>query len=311
VLSLYGYNYVKGHIATYYNSDTLYVKGQEEIVKRFDPDILLTPLAGALEAETFGCQVKYFPQYSPNIRQRIIKEVKDFDKLSIPDVMHSVYVNRQVEIIKHLKENTKGEKPIGAITADPLTLLAEISGPEIVMELLIFRPEIMDKIIDDYTEYCLGVGRAYLEAGADFIIDLASLYGPNIVTEDMAKQQVYPLVKPFFEGVEGPVFIHHGGGFLADYIPIYKDLDHVMGFVIDSRDSIEKAFEDVLEHQTLIGNIQGPSLHKKTPNAIRKKKQEILQKTYHKNRFILFTSGADIPLETPEENLQAWFGEQE
>ena len=88
-------------------------------------------------------------------------------------------------------------------------------------------------------------------------------------------------------------------------LAIWKELPHVVGYFMDARDDLPDARILVGPDPLLFGNLNGPALTTPSAHTVQQQALEILLRMRDDPRFILGTSGADIPLDTPEENILA------
>jgi uroporphyrinogen decarboxylase len=86
---------------------------------------------------------------------------------------------------------------------------------------------------------------------------------------------------------------------------LFRGLPNVVGFIPDPRDSLAEAREIVGPDPVLIGNIDGPTLDKKTAGEVTAACEALLHDRRRDPRFILCTTGPDVPWNTPPENIRA------
>lgn len=79
----------------------------------------------------------------------------------------------------------------------------------------------------------------------------------------------------------------------------------MIGFVVDQTDGLDKSRDKIGASKVLLGNIDGPTLNKRTPEQIRARCMSVLNGRRADPHFILASSGADISFSTPAENIRA------
>lgn len=303
-LSLYGAKLTNCSMEEYFTNPLAYVRGQEALINKFGLDFIITPLAVAREAETYGCDIKFMKSSPPNIKRRPITKSKDIDQLEMPS-LDEPYYHYIRDLIKMLADKYKGKILICGVWLDPLDSLANIVGPELFMDLLFFHREKFDEIVTKLEKNSVQFANEMLECGADVIIDFASLANTAMVTEDLAKDVVYPTFESAYSQIKGGIVLHHGGSKIGRYIDIYKGLPNLLGFVIDQRDDLEDAMKRVNPGQIVLGNVPSANLEVMTPEQIDRYCNVLLERMEDRKNFVLFTSGADVPVSVEEENIAA------
>ena len=89
------------------------------------------------------------------------------------------------------------------------------------------------------------------------------------------------------------------------HLASYLGLPNVAGWVVDARDSLAEARQALGPGPVLLGNLEGPALEAKTPEAIFAECGRMLANRAGDPHFILATSQADLPFHTPPANLTA------
>lgn len=304
-LSLYGAKLINCDLEIYYNDPQKYFDGQKAIVEKFHPDLLISPLAVTKESEAFGSQLKYYKNGPPNIKRRAYKKVEDFASLEIPslEAKQFTYI---LDSIGLMADAYKGIIPIGGVWLDPFDMLANIAGPELFMELMLFNEDLFNEVVEKLRLFSIDYANKMLERGADFIIVFASLCNTAMITDQMAREIITPVLETTFSAIKGSVIIHHGGYRISPFIPIYRDITNVVGFVIDKADDLIESYDACLDHQMIIGNLSGATMDYLSPKQINEIAVLSLNKMKDRKRFILFTSAADVPLSTEEDQVKAW-----
>lgn len=305
-LSLYGAKLIKCDLETYYNDPQKYYEGQKAILDTFDTDLIISPLCVTKEAEAFGASLKYYHNGPPNIKKRAYNHVEDFKKFELPslDQKQFTYV---LDSIQLLSNTYGGEIPIGGVWLDPFDMLANIAGPELFMELMLYNRSVFDDVIEQLRSFSIDYANQMLDHGANMIIVFASLCNTAMITKDMAQEIFYPVLESTFKKIKGGIVLHHGGYKIGPFIPIYRRLPNLIAFLLDKADDLQESYDACLEHQMIIGNISGATMDCLEPKQIKMLAQIALDKMKDRSRFMLFTSAADIPFATEVEQIKAWF----
>lgn len=301
---LYGARLISAPLNQYYSDATLYFKGQQAVVDTIEPDILFSPFALTMEAEAFGSKLAYFEKNPPNLKIPAITTYSEIIKLKAPDIEKNPQLLYMQESTRLLVDLYKGQIPVAAIVSSPTELPALIMGIENWIDTLLFHPEEAMLMIELTMDYFVQFSNRMLDLGASCIFTPASFSNPTIITRKIAKDILVPELHKAYTRVNGPIVFHHGGARLLPFLEILNELPNVVGFVLDPRDSFDEARLIIGNGLAIMGNLNGPLLLKATPKTIEQWVLKLLDNRKDDAKYIMTTSNADIPYDTPIENIQ-------
>lgn len=301
--SLYGARLTGCEVGEYYTNPEKYYKGQVAVLNEFEPDIIFSPFALVKEAEAFGSEAAYFANSAPNLKRPAISNFNDIHSLSLPDLENHPCLQFLTESTQMLAEKYKGQVPVAAICTSPTELPALIMGIEGWLDTLLFHPDEASKLMELTSQFFISLANKLLENGASCIVTLANFSNPTILTRKIAEEKMIPVLKESYAKIRGPIILHHGGPQILPFLDLYPQLPNLAGFVLSPKDSFDQVREVVGDDLTLFGNLNGPLLWKASPKTIEMWTREILKNRKDDNHFIFATSNADIPYDTPLENI--------
>lgn len=304
-LSLYGARLTACPLTEYYRNPASYLKGQEKVVERFDPDILFAPFALTLEAEAFGSELIFIPDNPPNIRKPVFRNPEDFSGLECPEISARPGLSYLLESVRLLSKKYGDQKPVCAVLTAPVDLPALIMGIDMWIETLLFHEHPAQEILDKTSRHFIAFANALLDAGAGFIALPTVFTHPSFLYKKLIDERMLPLLHAAFSQVKGPIVLHHGGNTLVPLLTDYLALPNVAAFALDHRDSPAEARRIVGPERLLLGNLNGPTLSSLPLDKIMAQVNRILEYRKDDPRFIFCTSSADIPWNTPPETLLA------
>ncbi len=304
-LSLYGAGLIKAPLFEYYNRPELYAEGQAAVRETFHPDLILTPFFIPGEGEAFGSVVKYFNSDAPNIRKPATESAEALLKLPVPDINDSTRLQYFIKATELVAKQCSQDTLIGSVMVSPIDLPAVIMGIDGWLETILFKTDIARAFCEKTTEYFVKRANAFLAAGANLIVLPVCFCNPEIITPFILNNIAIPIYREAFKQVKGPIVLHHTGSPMNAFNGFLKDLPNVIGFCVDPKDNLDVARENIGEHKLLLGNIDGPTLNKYSAENISRRCKRILTNRVNDNHFILASSAADIPLNTPPENIHA------
>lgn len=301
---LYGARLVSAPLSLYYSNPALYFQGQKAVVENIEPDILFSPFALAMEAEAFGSRLAYFEKSPPNLKVPALTDYRGIKNLKAPNIDKQPQLLYMQESTRLLIDEYKDQIPVAAIVSSPTELPALIMGIENWIDTLLFHPEEAMHLIELTADYFVQFSNRMLDLGASCIFTPASFSNPTIITKKIAKDILVPELHKAYSKVKGPIVFHHGGARLIPFLEILHDLPNVVGFVLDPRDSFGEARSIIGNELAIMGNLNGPMLLKAKPNVIEQWVLQLLDNRKDDPKYIMTTSNADIPYDTPIENIQ-------
>lgn len=304
-LSLYGARLTGAPLDRHYTDPVLYAQGQARVADLVAPDIIFAPFALAREAEAFGAGLAYHPDGPPTVRTHPCRPPRDAASLPLPSVDASPGLAYLRESVRRLADHFGGSVPLAGVLTAPADLPVMLMGLEGWLETLLFEPDLADAILAATAEHFATMAGELAAAGASCIAIPLMLANPRLVTPAVISRSIVPPLARAFARSPLPIILHHGGNPATPFLPVVKELPNVAGFVIGPGDSFGEARAMVGEGRLLLGNLNGPVLNRLTPGQARKRTEEILGARRGDRHFILASSSADVPLDTPPETLLA------
>lgn len=302
--TLWAFRLISGGMKAYSSRPESYALAQSLVAEKLQTDILFGPFFLAYEGAAFGSEIKFFENADPNI-QRPLPHPELLFKKGVPSIKNTPGLNYILECNRLLAEKYKSEIPVAAILNSPTDQPALIFGIESWIDMLLFQPEIAQKVLEITGNFFVGFANELLKSGVACVVTPMDFSNPSIITAQMNSEIMLPALKKYFAQVQGPIVIHHGGSRMEPFLPVWKELPNIAAFVIDHRDDFTRSRQTLGEGKNIFGNINSLMLSRGNPENIHKKVTELLYETREDKNFFLCTSGGGIPADTPEENLGA------
>lgn len=304
-LSLYGAALTGCPLAAYHADAARYLEGQLAVLETVGPDILFSPFVLPLEGRAFGCQLADQPGAPPNVGKPAFREPDALFRLKPPTIESDPGLAYLAESVRLMTQALGGEVPVAGILTAPTDLAAMIFGIEPWLEMLLFAPDDAKRVLEITGAHFLAMSEAFFRAGASCTVTPVMFCNPAIINPELAASTILPALREAFARSPGPIMFHHGGNPLSRYLDMFKDFPNVLGFVLDDRDSFREARQILGPGALLMGGLSGPHMAPRRPLDIRGRVERVLDERRGDPRFILATSHADVPLETPLENILA------
>lgn len=303
-LSLYGARLSGCPVREYFSDPKRYLEGQNEVVRRLDPDILFTPFALLLEALAYGGEAVWFDRFPPNLRKPPFRDATLVQSLG-GRLLAAPGMAYLLEATALLARAHGGEKPVCAVVTAPVDLPAMLLGIEAWLEVLLFQPDQAQILLELATEHFVRLTSAFFTAGAAFVASPVMFANLRLVTSGLLEGRILPALAQAFGQVRGPVVFHHGGNRILDHLRRYADLPNVAGFVLDPRDNVARAREILGPSRLVFGTLNGPALSRMQPGDAYEVAANLLAEQAADRCFILASGHADIPFDTDLETLLA------
>lgn len=304
LLSLYGARLINCTIEQYYTDPASYVSGQLAVRETFRPDALFAPFAFASLGEAFGSELHLFKDHPPNIRRPAVSSSGELDTLVIPDIDTNPKLLYFRRVVQMMAKESKGLYPVVAVLPLPIDMPALVMGMDNWMETVLFDRAGAMKVLEKITPFFVRLANSLLSDGAAFIVVTCGFASPAIVTREIAVSFSRPAIRRALEQLKGPVVLHHVGTPILPNLDLLVGMPSTVAFAVDHNDDLGKT-RKLIGKSVLFGGLNGPDLVRMDAEQVGKKCIAILEDRRHDAHFILSTSGADIPLNTPPENIHA------
>lgn len=273
--------------------------------RRFHQDMITVFTDTAVIAEAMGTKLHYSEDAPARVDVPIVQEPTDVDRLLSPEPTGDNGMNTYLQAISHCIAEVGEEVFVGCCFAAPFTTAACLRGTEMLARdlrrdkglataLLQASQAVGDKFIDA----CAGAG------AVPAIVDpvaTGSVLSPQLFDEFAQPYLAAQVARIHSKGL--PALVHVCGKThkllesLADTGADILSLD-----VVD----LQEAKERVGDRATLMGNVRpAQTLLEGSPADVEAEAIDCLRRAGDSPRGFILASGCEVPLDTPEENLDA------
>lgn len=307
VLSLYGARLTRCPLEQYYSDPAAYTAGQVAVNETFKPDMLFGPFAFALIGAAFGSEIKFSKAQPPNIRRPGMDSFDQWEQIPDPDPDTNPYLLYFRESIRLMAARFQGETPIAACLPAPVDIPALVLGMEGWMDLLLFNPKGAQRLLAGVNQFFVKLANCLFAQGAMVAFLPCGYASPAVLMRDPVETLIRPALEQALGQLIGPAVLHHCGAPLLDHLDILTGLPSTMGFALSYEEGLKSARQMLGPDPALLSGPHGPSLVEMDPDQVETLCRSILEERDRAKdkRFILVTLGADVPYNTPPENLHA------
>jgi len=150
-----------------YRDPRLIADAQMLAAELFEHDSAMVPWGCmTIEAEAFGCRIREFDDYYPQVSERPLEEVADLNLLSNPDPALSGRMPLVLEALTRLRERAGDDLFISAMVVSPFLVAAELRGMAGLLMDFIRDPAFAEALFERVTEGTTRYLKAILQTGA-------------------------------------------------------------------------------------------------------------------------------------------------
>lgn len=274
------------------------------IADRYPSIANVTCMDLSVEAEAFGCEIKFEENEVPTVIKGVIDSIEDVGDLSVPKIGDG----RTLEYIgaAELVARSIEERPTFAGMIGPFSLAGRLFDMTEIMISIMIEPEKTHALLEKSTQFLVQYAKAFKTSGANGVIiaePAAGLLSPQLCHEFSSEY-----VKKIVEAVQDDFFmviLHNCGN--AESLVESMVSTGAMGLHFGNAVDMVKIMPQIPWGRVAMGNID-PAGVLKNGSAIEvaRKTEKLLWETAIYKNFVL-SSGCDVPPGTPHANIEAFF----
>ena len=302
LLSLYGAKELQIPIKEYFSKSENIVNAQLKMKDKYRNDCIYTFSYAPVEVEAFGGEVIFVDDGPPNSGEPFIKSLEQISKIEVPNIKETKCLKRVLETTEMLKKEVGNETPIIGVVMSPFSLPVMQMGFEKYLEMMYFRKEEFEKLMQINEEFCVSWANAQLEAGATAICYFDPLASPNIIEKERYLSTGNKIAKSTISRINGPTATHLASGIA---LPVIDDIistgTAVLGFSAnDNLGEIKKAAQNKI---CLLGNLNAVEMVRWSSAKIQNEVKNIIDNAGSGGGLILSDNHGEIPWQVPEDVL--------
>jgi uroporphyrinogen decarboxylase len=303
-LTFYGAKELGISIEDYFSNPENVVEGQVLMQKKYHNDCYWGFYYGSMELEAFGGNSIFFDDCPPNAGVPIIKSLKDIENLKEPDIEECIGLQKVLQTIRLLKQESNGEIPILGGVISPFSLPIMQMGFGKYLDLLIYNREMFWKLMEINKKYSIKWANAQLEAGATAIGYMDPALSPSILNKDLFLETGWLIAKEVIPSIKGSTAIHLASGIV---IPIIEEILQTGTQIISvsANEDIGIAKKLAQSRMAVMGNLNGIEMCRWDKADAEEAVKDIIKKAGKGGGLIISDNHGDIPFQVPENVLLA------
>lgn len=287
----------------YLKSEELVVKGVQNSIERYNPDGVPVVFDLQVEAETFGCELRWAEDNPPSVTSHPLSAVggKTLADLKVPEATDG-RIPLCLNATRRLREANPDLAIYGLITG-PFTLTLHLMGTDIFMKMF-EDPDGIKEVMAFSQQVACRMADYYIEAGCDVVAVVDPM--TSQVSPEQFEEFVTPFAAPVFahireKGAAGSFFVcghaQQNIKAMCDCKPDNVSIDENIGLEYVKTIALENGI-------SFGGNLQLTSvLLLGKPVDAQRNAIECLE--IGEDHGFILAPGCDLPYATPPENLVA------
>jgi uroporphyrinogen decarboxylase len=272
--------------------------------ERYHPQCLFHVMDLTVEAEAVGLPIRFEGASPPSVVEHPVRTAGQVSSLRLPEPASRGRMPLFLEVVSELSPRVRGF--VGAYCVGPFTLAAELCGAEELAVRTITDPGFATDLVRFTTE----VSSVYAQALAAVGAGVVTVLEPTAVILSPAGFEAL-CVQPLVAVADA---VRRGGA--CPVLHICGDTRHLIGLMaatgmdglsLDHPVDLEDVLASVPPDMLVLGNVNPVGVMVEgSPEDVRRTARSLVRRLGTHGNFVL-SSGCDLPIETPLENLDALF----
>lgn len=279
-------------------------KAAKALYERYENKVWLSGMDLSVEAEEFGCEIRYSEDETPSVIGRLIEDLQGVETLALP-ALGSGRSEVYLESLSRMSADPSCSTALGGMIG-PFSLAGRLFGLSELMMALIMEPDLVRQLLEKITVYLVSYAKAQKNTGAAGTIIAEPSAG--LVSPDSLRMFSTPYVKQIIQAVQDDSFevILHNCAAKTDHLDAIYEAG-AKGYHFGATTDMESALEKAPENIIIAGNLD--PAHIFCSNDIQNMKTAVttLMKTASSHKNFVLSSGCDIPAAAPFSSIDAFF----
>ncbi|MCD6337056.1 MAG: uroporphyrinogen decarboxylase family protein [Candidatus Marinimicrobia bacterium] len=271
----------------------------------WSPDVIFTLMDLSVEANALGRETRFPPLGAATVVEMDYEMKRDLPLLENINILDDGRLLSYAETLQRMRKELPENILCGAYVTGPYTLAGLIMGAENAAIQTIADPENFHKLCRMCSEKILDYTGLLIESGAQMVAVLdpsAMMLSPNSFRE-FALEYVNPITA-FCHKHDVATILHVCGN--TEHLLEEMNVSGVDALSLDSDVDFTKVADVIDEKIALIGNLcPTGKIMSGSPDDVRQDVEDLMDSMRDVPNFILST-GCDLPIEVPEENVTAF-----
>lgn len=273
---------------------------------RHDSVGISTSLRGV--AEAMGAKVCY-PDYAISyLLEPAIKSIDEVESLKIVNPLEDGKLPILLEALKLTKDALINDVDVSASMSGPFSVAASVVGTENLLKWMIRYPKKVHTLMEIVAES----NNRYIEEVAKLGISISfadPVSSTSLISPKQFREFSLPALQKNINKIKEKTGSSPGIHICGKSRDIWEDVVNtgISNFSIDNIEDIEEAKKVMGDRVVITGNVPPVDvMHAGTKKDIFKSVKQCIKKGYDSKKGYILSTGCQIPMHTPMENIQAF-----
>lgn len=287
-----------------FRSGKLQYEAIRALTERVPTAAALTMMDLSVEAEAFGCRIKFGEQEDPTVSGAIAHDRDGVDAMTVPEV-GTARTGETLTAARLCAENISDRPTLGGMIG-PFSLGGRLLDMSKMMLLAAMEPETVHALLEKVAMFLIDYAKAIKATGCHGIVMAEPAAG--LISAKMCQEFSSNYIKRIVDAVKDDsfAFVLHNCGkterMVVEMLSTGASALHV-GNAVD----IRKILDQTPPRIPVMGNLDPVGVFRmETPENVFKTTSDLLEATKDYPNFVL-SSGCDIPPGTPMKNVESFF----
>lgn len=273
--------------------------------ERFGTDLLFAISDVGVETEAAGSELIYHDHDYPTVGEYALHSAAEIKGLEVPTPERDGRMPEILTAIKAMRAAVKDNCPVVGCVLGPMTLAAQLMGPENALFLSHDEPEAFEALLHQATAIAQAYGAAQVEAGAHVVLIFDPAASPTVFPKATFIRYEQGLLADIFRSLGragAPLKWLHIAG---PTVPIMEHMREIKVQMLSIDQSI--SLDDVQERMPkvcVVGNINCMGLLQEGPSLIKADCDRLLEE-YGQRGGLILSSACEVPPQTSSANIMA------
>ncbi|MCX6284438.1 MAG: uroporphyrinogen decarboxylase family protein, partial [Bacteroidetes bacterium] len=301
-LTMHGAKELGLSIRDYFSRPEHIIEGQLRLGQKYQNDCIYTFFYAAIETEAFGGEVIWADDGPPGSGEPIISNIEHICQLKAPDVRSCKALQKVFKATEKLNREVENKIPIIGVVMSPFSLPVMQLGFDKYLEIMHFRPDLFNRLMDINREFCINYANMQLEAGATAICYFDPVSSTTIIPRETYLKTGFLIARQTIAMINGPTATHFASGRILDIVDDIANTGTVVVGISSQEDigTMKAACKDKL---SVLGNMNGIEMctWDKTKTVCIVK--DLIRKAAPGGGFMLSDNHGEIPFQVSDETL--------
>ncbi|MEI7492147.1 MAG: uroporphyrinogen decarboxylase family protein [Bacteroidota bacterium] len=302
LLSMHGAKELGLSLREYFSRPEHIIEGQLRLGQKYQNDCIYTFFYAPVESEAFGGEVIWSDDGPPVSGEPIISDIEHISQLKLPDVRSSKALQKVFKATEKLNREVGNKIPIIGAVMSPFSLPVMQLGFEKYLELIHYRPDLFNRLIDINREFCINYANVQLEAGATAICYFDPVSSTTIIPRETYLETGFLIARQTIAMIKGPTATLFASGRILEIVGnIAKTGTSMVG--AGSQEDIGMMKAACKGKLSVLGNMDGTGMRSWDKNKTVDIVKDLIRKAAPGGGFILSDNQGEIPFHVSDATL--------